>query len=253
MKFLTGSLFIVFLSFSSAFATEIHFTSSGKQTTLIELFTSQGCSSCPPAERFLNRLTQHPQLWQTYIPVAFHVDYWDYLGWKDRFARSEYSLRQRRYAKLQRARTVYTPAFFVNGKTWRPGLFFKTAPVTETAQAGQLAVSVSARQLTAQFTSQQAQADKLLLNIALLGMELSTQIQAGENQGKHSQHEFVVLTHQTYQANHPRWIIPWREISQQANDQQAPRHALAVWVSQVNNPVPLQATGGYLPSSFLVK
>ena len=246
-------LILCAISISSAFANELHFNSGDKQTTIIELFTSQGCSSCPPAERYLNKFKQHQQLWQTYIPLAFHVDYWDYLGWKDRFSKPKNSARQHQYASLHQSRTVYTPAFFINGKKWRPGLFIKSDPDTSSKQTGKLAISLSPQQLTAHFTPRQLPHDSLVLNIAILGMDLSTQIQAGENRGRHSQHEFVVLTHQAFTAPQPHWTIPWHQISRQLTKQAAPRYALAAWVSQPDNQTPLQATGGYLPQSFLDK
>jgi hypothetical protein len=74
------------------------FTSPTTQVPLIELYTSEGCSSCPPADRWLSALTQDARLWQGMVPVAFHVDYWDDIGWKDRFASPNHGLRQRHYA-----------------------------------------------------------------------------------------------------------------------------------------------------------
>src|SRR3989454_6981340 len=62
------------------------FQSSERQTAVIELYTSEGCSSCPPAETWLSRLKESPGLWKNFVPLAFHVDYWDYLGWRDPWA-----------------------------------------------------------------------------------------------------------------------------------------------------------------------
>ena len=78
---------------------------------LVELFTSQGCSSCPPADRVLTELAGQPGV----IALALHVDYWDYLGWKDDFASPEFSARQRAYAKAARSRTIFTPEMIVQG------------------------------------------------------------------------------------------------------------------------------------------
>src|SRR5205814_1853552 len=92
---------------------------SGTQTAaLVELYTSEGCSSCPPADRWLSNLarTYTPQ---RVIPLALHVDYWDYIGWKDPFARREFSQRQRRLSQLQRASFVYTPQVLVQGTDFR--------------------------------------------------------------------------------------------------------------------------------------
>ncbi|MCF6271948.1 MAG: DUF1223 domain-containing protein [Rhodobacteraceae bacterium] len=86
-------------------------TSQADSPVVVELFTSQGCSSCPPADRLLAELATHDYV----IALALHVDYWDYLGWKDIFARPEFSDRQRKYARVWGQRTVYTPQMVVQG------------------------------------------------------------------------------------------------------------------------------------------
>ncbi len=84
---------------------------------VVELYTSQGCSSCPPADRLLSRLATEDNV----IALALHVDYWDYLGWKDEFANPDYSNRQRRYAHLWHQRSVYTPQMVVQGVSYMVG------------------------------------------------------------------------------------------------------------------------------------
>lgn len=80
---------------------------------VVELFTSQGCSSCPPADRMLHELAGREDV----IALALHVDYWDYIGWKDEFASAAHSQRQREYAAVAGRRSVYTPQMIVNGET----------------------------------------------------------------------------------------------------------------------------------------
>lgn len=80
---------------------------------VVELFTSQGCSSCPPADKLLHELAQRNDV----IPLALHVDYWDYIGWKDEFSHPDYAKRQRGYAMQAKRRSVYTPQMIVNGVT----------------------------------------------------------------------------------------------------------------------------------------
>jgi len=84
---------------------------------VVELYTSQGCSSCPPADRLLAELATHDYV----IALALHVDYWDYLGWKDKFAQPAFSNRQRLYAREWGERTVYTPQMVVQGVNYMVG------------------------------------------------------------------------------------------------------------------------------------
>lgn len=78
---------------------------------VVELFTSQGCASCPPADRMLADLVGHPDV----LPLALHVDYWDYIGWSDTFADPAYTIRQKGYARAGGVQTIYTPQLVVNG------------------------------------------------------------------------------------------------------------------------------------------
>src|SRR5450432_272324 len=102
-------------------AGERKFQSDGAQATLVELFTSEGCSSCPPAEASLSRLKDDPSLWKSIVPVAWHVDYWNSLSWRDRFSSARYTERQRGYATKRGSNSIYTPAFAVNGREWHLG------------------------------------------------------------------------------------------------------------------------------------
>jgi len=116
------NIFILFLLIIStaapAPAQPISFKSGLKQVSLVELYTSEGCSSCPPAEDWLNRLKNSPSLWSRFVPLAFHVDYWNSPGWKDRWSSPQFSLRQSDYAQLWHAENVYTPCFVLNGGEW---------------------------------------------------------------------------------------------------------------------------------------
>lgn len=87
----------------AAFAAEWSVASDVEQATLVELYTSQGCSSCPPPDRWLSALNEKPGLWQKVVPVGFHVTYWNYLGWRDPYSRAEHDRRQRRQAAGVRA------------------------------------------------------------------------------------------------------------------------------------------------------
>src|SRR6478609_2618457 len=80
---------------------------------VVELFTSQGCSSCPPADKIIGELAKDPSI----IALSMPIDYWDYLGWKDTLADSRFSARQRAYSKVRGDREVYTPQAVINGET----------------------------------------------------------------------------------------------------------------------------------------
>lgn len=229
-----------------AWAEPLHFTSGNEQTVMIELYTSEGCSSCPPAEAYLNGYLDDPDLWSRYIPLAFHVDYWDYLGWKDRFALPGSSQRQRAYARARGSRTVYTPALFVNGDPMRPGARF-SRPGPSGAHVGNLQVWLDGRRLQATFTPAADRPVPGELHVAFLGTGLTSDIQAGENRGRQSRHEFVVLKHLSARGDSGSWQLELPRVEHH----DAARLALVVWVAEPRHPRPIQATGGFIPTTAL--
>src|SRR2546422_872111 len=102
-------------------------THSGPHTTaLVELYTSEGCDSCPAADHWLSSLFAQGFRPDQVVPLALHVDYWDYMGWKDPFAKGEFSIRQRKLAQMKRPVIVYTPQVLVQGqdfRRWASGAF----------------------------------------------------------------------------------------------------------------------------------
>jgi hypothetical protein len=228
---------IVMLYGGAVSAGQLVLNSGIAQVTLLELYTSQGCSSCPPAERWLNDYVDSADLWSRTVPLAFHVDYWDHIGWKDNLADSAHGERQRSYARAGRARTVYTPGMFVNGREWR-GWTFSLDPRASDRQPGNLEVSITDRALSATFQDSDR---PLELHVALLGFGINTKIERGENRNKTLRQEFVVLAHEVHTATNGRWNVP-APVAQQPTE----RHAVAVWVSEPGKPAPLQATGGWL-------
>ena len=219
------------------------FESGSTQTTLLELFTSEGCSSCPPAEKWLSSLKSNPDLWKKIVPAAFHVDYWDHLGWRDRFAKPEFTSRQQRYAATWRGDSVYTPGFVVNGKEWRNWFGGSSTPTSST-RPGVLRVSVGeGGKLTATFIPETTQPRALALNVVLLGNDLESDVKRGENSGRKLRHDFVVLdlirTDMTNESN--RWTGSVTLPMQSSGDKPS---AIAAWTTEDKTPV--QATGGWL-------
>jgi hypothetical protein len=168
---------------------------SGRQTNaLIELYTSEGCSSCPPADRWLSGL---PRESGNIVPLAFHVDYWDYIGWKDRFAQARFADRQRQISQLGGSRFVYTPQVMVNGRDyrgWRSSRFAAdVAAINQMpAQARielRLTTSPGVMDLVATASSAQAGA---VFYIALYENQLSSDVKTGENSGARLLHDYVV-------------------------------------------------------------
>lgn len=227
--------------FSPAQADVSQFSSTGSRATLLELYTSEGCSSCPPADRWLSQLKQNPQLWKELFPIAFHVDYWNYLGWKDVFSDNRHSLRQQRYAALGHTHTVYTPGFFQNGREWR-GWFQKQGLVLDKSpKVGTLSATIDQGEITATFKPTN-ELKVSHLNIAVLGFNKTTAIRAGENRGKKLQHDFVVLSHRQYQSNNNTWRISDDSFASKIKT----GNAILFWVAQNGDPTPIQTTGGWL-------
>lgn len=231
-------------SLYAAETTQLQLKSTDKRNVLVELFTSEGCSSCPPAEEFLNSLKNTDDLWNTYVPVAFHVDYWDYIGWKDPYATKNFGYRQSHYAKLKRASTVYTPAFMVNGNSWRKGIFSRSLP-TENSNVGTLDVAISDDTVHAKFKPLKNVQVAAKLNIAVLGMNLTSHIQRGENEGRTARHEFVVVGFKSVDNTNGKY--EWQSSLPRLHYKGAKEYAVAIWVSEKNNPTPIQVVGGLLP------
>ncbi len=236
-------LLCVFFSAASFADTSVTFTSPVQQNTLLELYTSEGCSSCPPADRWLSALKNDKKLWREIIPIAFHVDYWDYLGWKDEFSKAEYTQRQRNYARWNNLRTIYTPGFLQNGKEWSGWRRGHTVSGSG-KQVGQLTVSVNKGVVTANYKPIKKITNPVVLNVAWLGFDLETEIRAGENEGKKLKHDFVSFNTKAIKGNLDNGLYTWKF---KADMKGLPMNkGAAFWVTSGDDPTPVQATGGRL-------
>lgn len=168
---------------------------------VVELFTSEGCSSCPPAEAYLNDLVAQARSSKKKIfPLAFHVDYWNHLGWKDEFSDARFSRRQREYASSRVTDGVYTPQMIVNGEA---------AFVGSNRQQGGWAIAKALQQpaevgivLRADYDTAAAIIKMVfeiapaqpggVLHLALVEGGIRREIRSGENRGRILLHENVV-------------------------------------------------------------
>lgn len=175
-----------------ATATTCTAQSGGQRATLLELYTSEGCDSCPPADRWLSG----QKSWSAaglLVPLVFHVDYWDHLGWKDPFGSAENTRRQHAQASFSGAKFVYTPQFLRDGKDWR----HSDRVLSDRREAGAninmeltnpkqgpWSVNAEVRALTPNPAAE--------VWLAVFENNLVSQVNLGENRGQTLHHDFVV-------------------------------------------------------------
>ncbi|MFZ6846037.1 DUF1223 domain-containing protein [Undibacterium sp. RuTC16W] len=179
---------------------------------LLELYTSEGCDSCPPADKFVSNLYQSTGLTaDQLLPLSLHVDYWDYIGWKDVFAKPAFTQRQRWLAELASSRSVYTPEMFVAGhelRNWRGDVKETVKRINQVPARADIRISLDAlhgQQLSVRVDSKTEHPGKLY--VALLENNLVSNVQAGENRGVSLQHDYVVR----------EWGEPVRMMNNSAN------------------------------------
>jgi hypothetical protein len=164
--------------------------SGPRQVQLVELYTSEGCSSCPPADRWLSTLNGRADV----LAAAFHVAYWDHLGWRDRFASPAFTARQSQQQRSSGARTVYTPQVLVNGRDWRrwPEL---PAVSTEPSVVHIRLERESAAKVAVQVAATGSAPSTLAAWWVLLEDGHESRVKAGENGGATLKHDHVVRSH----------------------------------------------------------
>lgn len=166
---------------------------------LVELFTSQGCSSCPPADAVLQALAQETARGASaVIALSYHVDYWNRLGWRDPYSQATFSDRQRIYARHINDRGVYTPQVVINGQTGHIGSR-QTEVRTAIARANPLPILVevvvgspkAANSIRVDYHLSELP-DHSVLHLALVSTEVNNEVPRGENRGRHLHHTNVV-------------------------------------------------------------
>ena len=165
---------------------------------LLELYTSEGCSSCPPADRWLATLSSIGLAPKRVVPLALHVDHWNDLGWEDPFAQKTYTQRQYSFAKINKARTVYTPQFILSGRDlprWRNNAETSVQRINTKPPRANISLKLLRDVRRIEVTAN-ADAKKYRghgeMYVALYENNLVHRIEAGENQGLTLRHEYVV-------------------------------------------------------------
>ena len=190
------SAMVLLSGYTSVNAESQTFKSGKNIASVVELYTSEGCSSCPPADEYLSRLEANLGEEAELIPLAFHVDYWNYLGWEDPFSKAEFTKRQRRLGALNNQRTIYTPEFIVDGKESRHRAIGENVLMSNESEAKadiqlQLDQSVTPRQ--AKITVDNiAKRSGSVLYVALYESDITRRIENGENRGRTLHHDYVV-------------------------------------------------------------
>lgn len=176
--------------------------SAAHTVALVELYTSEGCDSCPPADRWLSSLFARGYTGAQVVPLALHVDYWDYIGWKDPYAKRQFSARQHKMAKLGRATFVYTPQVLLQGRDfrgWATDAFAKSVAAIN-ARPARAALSLAIRSIgpggaeveLAAGLADAAARDHTVVYAAAYENKLASDVRAGENRGRRLEHDFVV-------------------------------------------------------------
>lgn len=189
LALLTATLALGSASLSTALAASACSVQSGALAPpVVELYTSEGCSSCPPADRWLSRLKSDP----TTIALAFHVDYWDRLGWKDRFDSAAYTRRQAEQQSVSGARFSYTPQVIVDGVD-RPDWPHAT-PAAMPRPAAKVSVALSHEEdrVSASVVPGSGAPARLAAYWAVTEQGHVSAVKAGENEGATLSHDFVV-------------------------------------------------------------
>jgi hypothetical protein len=173
---------------------------SGDDTAaLVELYTSEGCSSCPPADEQLRRIRQAVEPAADVVPLALHVDYWDSIGWKDPYAKSAFSERQSWLVRLRNSSTVYTPHFFISGMAlgdWHSGLRanvrqLNAKPAAADIQIAAKLASPNTLAIDADAISRSS-SRQVALYLAVAESGLTSKVTRGENSGATLAHDHVV-------------------------------------------------------------
>jgi hypothetical protein len=188
---------------AAALSAQCTASSGAQRVAMLELYTSEGCDSCPPTDRWVSALPSRGYTPERLLTLAFHVDYWNYLGWDDPFAQARFSERQRLASSRNKARFVYTPQLVLNGRDYRRGVIRddfteKISAINSSKPLAMITLSHAAPANGSLAVSARIAIDGVAERklaqayLALYENKLANQVSAGENRGKKLQHDFVV-------------------------------------------------------------
>lgn len=239
-------LTIVALFGNHAAAARVSFESGSKAVPMVELFSSEGCSSCPPADRWFRSLKSASGLWKQFIPIVFHVDYWDQLGWRDDLATKEFTDRQRAYAREWGNDHIYTPGVVLAGAEWTGWRTSKEPQSNERRNVGNLKLEqLEKGKFMISFSPSGQTLKDPKIFVAILGMGVQHEIGAGENQGTTLSHDFVVLQLQSRPAKNEQGVLR-STIELKSKNSRVNQLAAVAWVSANDSIRAIQAVGGFL-------
>jgi hypothetical protein len=187
---------------TAAIAAACTAASTERRVALLELYTSEGCDSCPPADRWVSSLPKRGFGPDRVVVLGYHVDYWDYIGWRDPYAQARFSERQRSVNARTGVRTIYTPQLMLNGKDYRRALLrddFAARLEQEIQSPAKASIRMKLDAQTENWkidgawaAAGAADARNLQAWLALYENRLAGDVRAGENRGKRLEHDFVV-------------------------------------------------------------
>ena len=185
-----------------ATAAECTAASGSQRVAVLELYTSEGCDSCPSADKWVGELPAKKLTTERVIPLAFHVDYWNHLGWNDPFAQARFSERQRQHSKRRGASFVFTPQLLLNGQDYRRAMLFddidgKVQAINQSPPQADIRLKLSHNGALLESRVEVRVSDgpeqrRAQVYLALYENNLATAVKAGENKGRTLRHDFVV-------------------------------------------------------------
>jgi hypothetical protein len=246
---------VTFFSVLDSRAGECRLESPEHRITLVELYTSEGCNSCPPADRWLSGLPRQGVSSDIAVLLAFHVDYWNQLGWPDRFSRATFSDRQRDVAARASSGVIYTPQLVVDGRDLRQGynvehLRTKLGAINREKGQARIRADIHSSANEVQISGEvqvldAGNAKEVQTWIAAFENGLSSRVTAGENAGKRLNHDYVVRELAGPFSIGPDGRIPLEHRIKLQSDWSAERMGIAIFVERRDTGEVLEASARY--------